>query len=595
MPTVYSQPAKVAIVSMSVSSSSGQEVLKLVRQLGLDCCSMIDLRSLFPMPEDELAVIASPNHGSPEQHIAIMRLVHRHDAFVGTVNACVESSVDGTQNQAPQLYIRIDEEGGLADVVCRAEVEVLQQVEIEEDGVMMPAFDVVYQALSPKLSPTIVGTTLSRIVAWLGSNDDDHRPNVPPLRSYATAIGLDKDYGPGQSNEEVESWNATSVACRGNRASLADVVAHTEFYVTGNRGRENPFEPKRIRCIGRRVSHTIPRSMPDATTIGDWIRSVQRSGSGDAERLGVANLYMDEHRGPLVEHPNNPEVTVSYEHHRPLHSTLAGQPLPSGPSSLPGPHVIRPSAPEVIEASSVSGERPRVWAEGSEGLPVGRTSILDSSLDSRASESTCKAASSDCRLAVVDPRANDAGKGKSKAGKGKDKPDSRTSDQWAAYSRTSDQWGSWQGQPSENWSWSSSPPSSTQPWKNQPVQRDHRQPQANEHRRQLPHFEYPCYEPWICCAHGHRAPDVEMWSDYLRNYLQVDQSAFARLVCLSQMSPAGYREANKLVDKMITKVDTGKAHELLNSSAYVISGVTKARKLLTPEGEYYVGCGPSLR
>ena len=86
-----------------------------------------------------------------------------------------------------------------------------------------------------------------------------------------------------------------------------------------------------------------------------------------------------------------------------------------------------------------------------------------------------------------------------------------------------------------------------------------------------------------------------MWSDYLRNYLHVDQSAFARLVCLSQMSPAGYREANKLVDKMITIVDTGKAHELLNSSAYVISGVTKARKLLTPEGEYYVGCGPSLR
>ena len=91
------------------------------------------------------------------------------------------------------------------------------------------------------------------------------------------------------------------------------------------------------------------------------------------------------------------------------------------------------------------------------------------------------------------------------------------------------------------------------------MQRDHLHPQTIEHRRQLPHFECPRYEPWCCCVHGHRAPDVEMWRGYLTNYFNVDKTAFARLLCLSQLSPAGYRESNKLVDKMIKMFDTYRA------------------------------------
>ena len=70
-----------------------------------------------------------------------------------------------------------------------------------------------------------------------------------------------------------------------------------------------------------------------------------------------------------------------------------------------------------------------------------------------------------------------------------------------------------------------------------------------------------------------------------------DQVSFQRLVGLSQFSPAGYREANKLIDKMLVMLHSGKAKELGNPSAYITTGCMNARKLLTPEGEYYKGKG----
>ena len=64
-----------------------------------------------------------------------------------------------------------------------------------------------------------------------------------------------------------------------------------------------------------------------------------------------------------------------------------------------------------------------------------------------------------------------------------------------------------------------------------------------------------------------------------------------RLVLLSQLSPTGYREANKLIDKMLKMVSSGKGGKLGNPSAFVTTGVQNARDLLTPESEYYAGNG----
>ena len=70
-----------------------------------------------------------------------------------------------------------------------------------------------------------------------------------------------------------------------------------------------------------------------------------------------------------------------------------------------------------------------------------------------------------------------------------------------------------------------------------------------------------------------------------------DEISVQRLVLLSQLSPAGHREAIKLIDKMLRMLHTGKAHELRNPSAYVSTGVKNARDMPTPEGEYYRGKG----
>ena len=60
-----------------------------------------------------------------------------------------------------------------------------------------------------------------------------------------------------------------------------------------------------------------------------------------------------------------------------------------------------------------------------------------------------------------------------------------------------------------------------------------------------------------------------------------------RLILLSQLSPGGHREANKLVDKILKSVTDRKP--LGNPSAFATTGVENARKLLTPKGEYYAG------
>ena len=62
-----------------------------------------------------------------------------------------------------------------------------------------------------------------------------------------------------------------------------------------------------------------------------------------------------------------------------------------------------------------------------------------------------------------------------------------------------------------------------------------------------------------------------------------------RLILLSQLSPGGHREANKLVDKILKSVTDRKP--LGNPSAFTTTSVENARKLLTPKGEYYAGKG----
>ena len=627
MASGHSQPAKVAIVSMSVQSINGQEALRWIHHLGLEDCALVDLRPSFPMPDDELAAIARPNLGGLEASLDIERLVYRHAAFPCNVYSCIENSVDGTHKQGLQLYFRVDDGGGLADVVCRAEVEMLRKLKVEQHGDMTPAFECQYIALGPNLDYTTVGPILSSIVDWLGTTDVDHRLNVEGGFSYSFLLGLIKVKGQdGLSDEQVEHWNDMSAACRDNRASLIALVDYTECKIIDVVLRRASIgEPQRIRFIDRRIDQAIPNSDVETNTIGEWTRSGEGRPNTDqpwfreARRLGLADLYtagpqelvpraVSRHRlETLVVHEDDPDVAITYEHPGPLHSSY-GQTMPGRPSSLPGPDVIRPrprqaalpdvvrpgarpAAPTVIRADSVSGDR-------SGGLPDGARSIIDESRDSRASPSDHVPASSDVRLThqvsryeLPDPHADPAppadphGKGAGKAaadpparpsGKGQDTP--------------GDLWASWSPSTSHSTyrthSWTSSSWSSSHPWQNEPLQRDVlTRPSTNAHP------EPPLCEEWACCPHGNRCPNVEMWRNTLYQKFRCDEVALQQLVNLSHFSPAGHREANKLIDKMLKMLHTGRASQIINPSAFVSTAVEKARQLLTPEGEYYKGMG----
>ena len=100
----------------------------------------------------------------------------------------------------------------------------------------------------------------------------------------------------------------------------------------------------------------------------------------------------------------------------------------------------------------------------------------------------------------------------------------------------------------------------------------------------------PMYEPWCCCPHGHRNLTVEHWRCVLVEQFGCDHHAVERLVLLSHLSPAGYKEAVKVIWKVKNyQVSTGQ--RLHNVSSYVVSNVKTAFEALTPEGRVYANKG----
>ena len=60
----------------------------------------------------------------------------------------------------------------------------------------------------------------------------------------------------------------------------------------------------------------------------------------------------------------------------------------------------------------------------------------------------------------------------------------------------------------------------------------------------------PMYEPWCCCPHGRRSLTVEHWRCVLVDEFGCDRHAMQKLLFLSQLSPAGHREAIKIIAKV---------------------------------------------
>ena len=89
--------------------------------------------------------------------------------------------------------------------------------------------------------------------------------------------------------------------------------------------------------------------------------------------------------------------------------------------------------------------------------------------------------------------------------------------------------------------------------------------------------------------HGYRNPDVEHWRNMLYRKFGCDKPSVMRLTNLSQLSPAGYREANRHIDKILKFLTSRKA--LGNPSAFITTGVENAHRKLNPAGEYYKGKG----
>ena len=117
-------PVKVALIGASVQSLIGQEAIRFIERLGLTRCSLVDLRDAFVMTPEECAYIADPKN----PHLKAQRIVLRHSDFVGVVCACVADSVHGGDADV-RIHFRVDEQGGIADQVCRAEAEALNDID----------------------------------------------------------------------------------------------------------------------------------------------------------------------------------------------------------------------------------------------------------------------------------------------------------------------------------------------------------------------------------------------------------------------------------------------------------------------------------
>ena len=103
-------------------------------------------------------------------------------------------------------------------------------------------------------------------------------------------------------------------------------------------------------------------------------------------------------------------------------------------------------------------------------------------------------------------------------------------------------------------------------------------------------YDPPMHEPWCCCPHGRRSLTVEHWRCVLVDEFGCDRHAMQKLLLLSQLEPAGHREAIKIIAK-VKNYQMTYNKSLNNVSSYVTTNVQNAWNALTPEGRIYANNG----
>ena len=94
----------------------------------------------------------------------------------------------------------------------------------------------------------------------------------------------------------------------------------------------------------------------------------------------------------------------------------------------------------------------------------------------------------------------------------------------------------------------------------------------------------------VLLPHGRRSLTVEHWRCVLMDEFGCDRHAMQKLLLLSQLEPAGHREAIKIIAKVKNyRMATGRT--LRNVSSYVTTNVKNAWDTLTPEGRIYANTG----
>ena len=93
---------------------------------------------------------------------------------------------------------------------------------------------------------------------------------------------------------------------------------------------------------------------------------------------------------------------------------------------------------------------------------------------------------------------------------------------------------------------------------------------------------------WVCCSHGDRDPNMDMWYDVLRDQFDCDASSIMDLMALAQKDRRGYDMANSIIHKMFKKIND-QVDWTSSASAFLASNVKDARHKLHPEGKRYAG------
>ena len=91
---------------------------------------------------------------------------------------------------------------------------------------------------------------------------------------------------------------------------------------------------------------------------------------------------------------------------------------------------------------------------------------------------------------------------------------------------------------------------------------------------------------WVCCAHGRPNVTMNHWYDSMID-CGCDAASVRRFALFAHHSPAAYRLANSLFDKLIMWRDDGQ--HIKSPSAFIEAGVERARRELNPEGEIHSG------